>query len=81
MPGAARHARSPPPDAVRSVSTCADTIVSAAKSVYQTVEGLVQVRAGRQRTIVEETSQVRAQRVLIGADEDVKVQGDKIHLG
>jgi len=40
-----------------------------------------QIRAGRLRTQVERDYRISAQRINARADEDVKIDGDKIHLG
>ncbi len=63
------------------VETTAKTIVQKATNVYRTVEKLMQLRAGRQRSIIESTHDLKARNIYARATEDFKVQGDQIHLG
>lgn len=48
---------------------------------YRHVKELLQVRAGRARTVVEDAYTVQAQTISETAKGDVKLDGDKIHLG
>ncbi len=50
-------------------------------SAFRWVKDLVQLKAGRSRTVIEGTSHERAQRRVIRADKDVRVNGERIHLG
>lgn len=59
----------------------AETIVEKAKQVFQTVEGIVQRRAGRMKTHVDETYHMKSERAYIKTKKDYKVKSDKIHLG
>lgn len=45
------------------------------------VKGAFQLRAGRVRTTVDGTYRVKAQRIVERAEDDVKIDGRKIHLG
>lgn len=63
------------------LDSTANTIREKAKNVYKTVEGLFQTRSGRSRTLVESSSHFKAKRIYEIADEDVKIDGKKIHLG
>ncbi|MDH5257143.1 MAG: DUF3540 domain-containing protein [Gammaproteobacteria bacterium] len=63
------------------LETTTDTLVENAKNVYRTVKELTQLRTGRNRTFVEETYQLNADKVLLKSENDVKVKADKIHLG
>ena len=49
--------------------------------VYTEAEELAQTRAGRVRLHARETLQAVADRLLLRADDDVKVQGERVHLG
>jgi hypothetical protein len=66
---------------VQRLETLAHTVVSRARNVYRTVAELVQLRAGRLRTLVSGTSYHKSRRSLQKADEDFKVDADRIHLG
>jgi len=63
------------------LETTTDTLVENAKNVYRTVKELTQLRTGRNRTFVEETYQLNADKVLLKSENDVKVKAEKIHLG
>jgi len=66
---------------IQSVETIAETIVQTAKNVYATVEQLSQLRAGRIRQRAEETYHLKAGQVYLHAEQELKAQGEKIHLG
>lgn len=63
------------------LETRASRIVERAKNVYQEVEELAQTHAGRVRVVAEDALHLHARRALVKADEDVKIRGEKIHLG
>lgn len=48
---------------------------------YRWVKELFQTRTGRSRTVVEGHSTLRAERIVETATKDVKIDGEKIHLG
>lgn len=58
-----------------------ETLISRCKNVYQGVEELCQLCAGRLRTIVKSTWHSRSQNTYINTQEDFKVKADQIHLG
>lgn len=66
---------------VDAVETRAGRIVERARDVLREVEGVHQLRAERTRTIVRQTAHTTARRVVLNADEDVKIDGQKINLG
>lgn len=51
------------------------------ETAYHWVKDLLQVRAGRSRTVVEGTSHQMAERTYIRSEKEVKVDGEKIYLG
>jgi len=63
------------------LESVSDTIIEGAKNVFRDVKELTQIRTGRMRTFVDETYQFRSKKASIKADEDYKVDADKIHLG
>lgn len=70
------------------VTIVADRLEVLARSVFERfgevtrwVKGAFQLRAGRVRTRVEEEYDVGADRILQRARHDVKIDGQKIHLG
>jgi hypothetical protein len=63
------------------VQSTTGRIVAKAREVVQTVEGLLHRRAGREMTVIEDTAYHKARRTQISAEEDVRVQGEEIHLG
>lgn len=66
---------------VKRLETIAENMIEKAKNVYRTVEKLSQLKTGRLRTLVKETSQFKSKKAFFKADEDFKIKGDKIHLG
>lgn len=63
------------------LETVVGTLVEQAKNVYRTVAQLTQLRAGRMRTLVDETYQFKADKVFMKSEDDFKIKGEKIHLG
>ena len=66
---------------VRKFETVAETVMAKAKNVYRTVAGLSQLKAGRQRTLIDTTSHTKAQKTIMKSETDFKVKAEKIHLG
>lgn len=65
----------------RRLETQADTVTAKAKNVYQSVEELDQLQAGRTRTLVEGSCHLQARDAFLNAGEDFKIDGKQIHLG
>jgi len=65
----------------RRMESTIRTIVSKAKNVYQKVDELAQLKAGRVRNLVGGSYHLKAEHVLVKAEKDYKVNADKIHLG
>jgi hypothetical protein len=63
------------------LESTAATVIARAKNVFQTVEQLSQVRAGRMRTIVARTFHFKSKKAFVKAEEDYKIKAEKIHLG
>ncbi|MBL8604511.1 MAG: DUF3540 domain-containing protein [Myxococcales bacterium] len=63
------------------VEVQASRIVERAKNVYREVEELSQTRAGRIRVVALTTYHLLGKRTLLKAEEDMKIRGEKIHLG
>lgn len=59
----------------------ASDIVQKAASLFQSVEDLFQTTAGRIRTLVDGTCHLKTRKLFLKAGEDVKIKGEKIHLG
>lgn len=66
---------------VGRLETIAETIVERARSAYRTVRELTQLQAGRVRTLVDASYHLTANRTVIKAKQDVKIDGEQIHLG
>ena len=58
-----------------------DRSVERVRNAFRTVEKLYQVKAGRMRTVVEDSYSVRGGHASLKADKDVRIDGEKIHLG
>lgn len=57
------------------------TAIEKAKNVYRRVEQLSQLETGRLRLLVNDLYQLKSRNAIVKADETVKIDGDKIHLG
>ncbi len=66
---------------VERMETLAGTLVERARNVYRTVEQLAQLKAGRMRTLVDQTFHFKSRRAFLKAEEDFKIKGEKVHLG
>jgi len=63
------------------LETATDTLIENAKNVYRSVKQLTQLRTGRMRTLVNETYHFKSNKAMIKAEQDYKVNAEKIHLG
>lgn len=63
------------------LETTAGRVVERARETYREVEGLAQIRADRIRLVAERTFHVMGTHTLLKARKDLKLKGDKIHLG
>ena len=59
----------------------ATTLTQRIENVYQWVKDLLQIRAGRSRTVVDGTHHQLAERTFIRSEKETKVDGEKIYLG
>jgi hypothetical protein len=64
-----------------TLETLANDVMQNAKNIYTHVEGLAQTTTKRMRTIVSSTYHLKSQQTYMKAEEDFKVNADKIHLG
>jgi hypothetical protein len=65
----------------RKIESVADTVLAKAKNAYRTISELSQLKAGRQRTIIEKTIHTKAHKTILKSETDFKVKAEKIHLG
>jgi hypothetical protein len=65
----------------RRLETFADTVVDRIKNVYRNVEELAQLQAGRLRTLVKGACHLKARDAFLKADENFKLDGERIDLG
>ncbi|RJP44565.1 MAG: DUF3540 domain-containing protein [Desulfobacteraceae bacterium] len=63
------------------IETTAATLIEKTKNSYRTMENLNQVKAGRMRMLINKTFHLKSKSSVIKAEDDVKVKGEKIHLG
>lgn len=63
------------------LETNAGRIVERARESYREVEGLAQTRADHIRQVAARTYRVIGQRTMLKARDDLKLKGEKIHLG
>jgi len=66
---------------IERLETVAQRVFQRAVNIFSRVENLQQTQAGKVRTLVSEDYYLKAQHTDIHAEQDVKINGDKIHLG
>ena len=66
---------------VDRLESIAGSVIAKAVNIYQTVEELSQMKAGRVRTLVDKTFHLKSKKAFVKAEEDFKIKGEKIHLG
>lgn len=59
----------------------ATTLTQRIESAFQWVKDLLQIRAGRLRSVVEGSAHQMAERTFIRSEKETKVDGEKIYLG
>lgn len=64
-----------------TLETDVERIVERAHTVVREARDLALTRAGRLRTVVERAASFLAERVVVNAERDVKIDGSRIHLG
>lgn len=57
------------------------TVFERTVDCYRWVKNLLQTSAGRSRTVVEESATLQADRIVEVAKKDVRIDGERIHLG
>ena len=63
------------------ITLLAKTMTEKFGNAFRWVSDLVQVKSGRSRTLVDGASYERCERRVIKAKKDVRVNGERIHLG
>ena len=66
---------------VQNLETVTDILRQKSKNIFQSISGLMQTKAQRQRTHIEETAHTKAKEIYINTENDYKVRADQIHLG
>lgn len=59
----------------------AGTLVQKLGEAFHWVRGMFQIRSRQSRTLVEETSYQKSGHAYVLAEKDVKIDGERIHLG
>ena len=63
------------------METLARTVVEKTCNLYRNVEELLEIRAGRVRSLVNGTYQLKARDAVVRAERDIDLDGEKIRLG
>jgi len=63
------------------IESTAGVVIERARNVFSRIEHLSETKAGRVRMLVAATFHVKARRAVVKADEDYKVQAERIDLG
>ncbi len=66
---------------MRRMESTVRTMVSRARNIYQKVDELAQLKAGRMKTLVQRSYHMKAENTIMKAEKDYKVNADQIHLG
>lgn len=66
---------------VGKLETTATSIIEKTENAYRTIDKLNQVKSGRMRMLIHNTFNLKSKTTVIKAEDDVKVKGEKIHLG
>jgi hypothetical protein len=66
---------------VKRSESVAETLIEKAKNSYRSVEALSQLSAGRVRSVINGTYELKSKNAFLKSDEDFKIDGEKIHLG
>lgn len=64
-----------------TIETEAEEIIERAQRTLREAQDLALQRAGRLRTVVERAASLLAERFVVQAESDVKIDGARIHLG
>ena len=64
-----------------TVETMAERLTQRVKRIYRTVEEFEQVKAGRMDCLVKKLLSFRSQYTVMTSKEDVKIDGERIHIG
>ncbi len=59
----------------------AQSIVSKAKNIFQSVENLTQLKTGRLKTLIRSTYHLKSKNTIMKSEDDFKVKADRINLG
>ncbi len=63
------------------VETEAQQLVEKAREAFSDVQGLLQQRVGRMRTLVDDVLTIRSRRTVMNSTEDTSIDGERILLG
>jgi len=66
---------------VGRLETSASSIIEKTENAYRTIEKINQVKSGRMRMLIHNTFHLISKSTVIKAEDDVKIKGEKIHLG
>ena len=65
----------------RSVSTVAGLLMQRVRNSFRSVEVLEKVEAGEMISSVKKLFSLRAKQTMLTAEQDVKIDGDRVHIG
>ncbi len=66
---------------VDKLETKAQSIISKAKNMYQSVENLSQLKTGRLKTLIKSTYHLKSKNTVMKSEDDFKIKAEKIDLG
>ncbi|MGE5811869.1 MAG: DUF3540 domain-containing protein [Ignavibacteria bacterium] len=63
------------------IESITNDIICKTKNVYNTADELIQIKAGRIRTLVKSALHIKSKNAYLKSEEDFKINAEKIHLG
>ena len=64
-----------------TIESVVDTVIQKATNAFVAITDLWQVKAGRVSCRAESSLHFKSRNAILKADEDMKIDGDQIHLG
>jgi len=66
---------------MNKLETKTKTLIHKAQNMYQSIEGLSQLKTGRMKMLIKSTYHLKSKNTVLKAEEDFKVKAEEINLG
>jgi hypothetical protein len=67
--------------AAGKIETVVNDVICKAKNIYNSADELLQLKAGRMRSLIKSSLHIKAKDSYLKSEKDFKINGEKIHLG